>query len=109
MYISNFIECLVRFLSKQLSIYSSNVEILSVLPYYCLKRVAGAVLTNPLDVIRNEMFKTNFSMLDTIKHLRNEMGWTFLHRGMVKNLVAVSIPVASTIFFTDIFIDLTKR
>eukprot|EP00592_Proboscia_alata_P021980 CAMPEP_0194407360 /NCGR_PEP_ID=MMETSP0176-20130528/5392_1 /TAXON_ID=216777 /ORGANISM="Proboscia alata, Strain PI-D3" /LENGTH=257 /DNA_ID=CAMNT_0039206945 /DNA_START=110 /DNA_END=880 /DNA_ORIENTATION=+ len=37
--------------------------------------VAGAVLTNPLDVIRNEMFKTNFSMLDTIKHLRNEMGW----------------------------------
>jgi len=66
--------------------------------------VAGAVLTNPCDVVRNEMFKTNFSLLDTVAKLRSEMGWKFMWRGMGKNLVAVSIPVASTIFFTDIFI-----
>mmetsp|Transcript_14513 Transcript_14513/g.21343 ORF Transcript_14513/g.21343 Transcript_14513/m.21343 type:complete len:83 (+) Transcript_14513:1021-1269(+) len=32
------------------------------------------------------------------------MGYKFIVRGMGKNLVAVSIPVASTIFFTDMFI-----
>ncbi len=66
--------------------------------------VAGAALTNPLDVIRNEMFKTNLPLFDTIRSLHNELGWNFLVRGMSKNLVAVSIPVASTIFFTDAFI-----
>lgn len=66
--------------------------------------LAGAVLTNPCDVVRNEMFKTNLSLMDTVTKLRSEMGWKFMFRGMGKNLVAVSIPVASTIFFTDIFI-----
>lgn len=66
--------------------------------------LAGAVLTNPCDVVRNEMFKTNLSLMDTVTKLRSEMGWKFMWRGMGKNLVAVSIPVASTIFFTDIFI-----
>jgi hypothetical protein len=31
-----------------------------------------------------------------------------LVRGMSKNLIAVSIPVASTIFFTDAFIQYTS-
>ena len=66
--------------------------------------VAGAALTNPLDVIRNEMFKTNLSFIDACRSLHNELGYGFLVRGMSKNLVAVSIPVASTIFFTDAFI-----
>jgi len=66
--------------------------------------VAGAALTNPLDVIRNEMFKTNLGLFDAIRHLHSELGYSFLIRGMAKNLVAVSIPVASTIFFTDAFI-----
>ncbi|KAL9190801.1 hypothetical protein ACHAXT_000507 [Thalassiosira profunda] len=66
--------------------------------------VAGAALTNPLDVIRNEMFKTNLGLVETIRHLHRELGYSFLVRGMAKNLVAVSIPVASTIFFTDAFI-----
>jgi hypothetical protein len=65
---------------------------------------AGAALTNPLDVIRNEMFKTNLGLTDTIKHLHSEMGWDFLVRGMGKNLIAVAIPVGSTIFFTDALI-----
>ena len=67
--------------------------------------VAGAALTNPLDVIRNEMFKTNMGLSDTVKHLWKEMGSSFLSRGLVKNLVAVSIPVAFTIFFTDLFVN----
>ena len=70
--------------------------------------IAGALLTNPLDVIRNEMFKTNLSLVDTVKSLEKELGWKFVFRGMGKNLVAVSIPVASTIFFTDILIQLNS-
>jgi len=70
--------------------------------------VAGAALTNPLDVIRNEMFKTNLGLFDAIRSLHNELGYSFLVRGMSKNLVAVSIPVASTIFFTDAFIQCTN-
>ena len=69
--------------------------------------VAGAVLTNPLDVIRNEMFKTNLGLCDAIRSLHSELGLGFLIRGMSKNIVAVSIPVASTIFFTDVFIEFT--
>ena len=71
--------------------------------------VAGAVLTNPLDVIRNEMFKTNLGLLDAVKALHKELGWHFLVRGMSKNVVAVSIPVASTIFFTDALIQYNSR
>lgn len=71
--------------------------------------IAGAVLTNPFDVVRNEMFKTNLSLMDTVRKLREETGWKFLWRGMGKNLVAVSIPVASTIFFTDLLIQLNKN
>jgi hypothetical protein len=70
--------------------------------------VAGAALTNPLDVIRNEMFKTNKGLIETVKLLYQEMGWKFVLRGMGKNLVAVSIPLASTIFFTDAFIQFTS-
>lgn len=70
--------------------------------------VAGAALTNPLDVIRNEMFKTNLGLVDVIRNLHGELGYHFLIRGMSKNLVAVSIPVASTIFFTDAFIQYTS-
>ena len=63
--------------------------------------VAGAALTNPLDVIRNKMFQTNQGLLDTVRHLYQTEGWSFLHKGLGKNMVAVAIPVACTIFFTD--------
>jgi hypothetical protein len=46
-------------------------------------------LTNPLDVIRNEMFKTNLGMRVTIRHLWEDMGWKFLARGLGKNMIAV--------------------
>eukprot|EP00534_Pseudo-nitzschia_fraudulenta_P014792 CAMPEP_0201231226 /NCGR_PEP_ID=MMETSP0852-20130820/2954_1 /ASSEMBLY_ACC=CAM_ASM_000632 /TAXON_ID=183588 /ORGANISM="Pseudo-nitzschia fraudulenta, Strain WWA7" /LENGTH=327 /DNA_ID=CAMNT_0047522841 /DNA_START=165 /DNA_END=1148 /DNA_ORIENTATION=- len=71
--------------------------------------VAGAALTNPLDVIRNEMFKTNDSLVSTIRRLVNETGYGFATRGMSKNLVAVAIPVGCTIFFTDALIQFTTN
>jgi len=71
--------------------------------------LAGAALTNPLDVIRNEMFKTNQPLVLTVKKLQEELGWRFMLRGIGKNMVAVSIPVASTIFFTDALIQLSEQ
>ena len=69
--------------------------------------IAGAVLTNPLDVIRNEMFKTNHSLSRTVRKLYQDMGLSFVGRGMGKNVIAVAIPVACTIFFTDAFINIS--
>jgi len=70
--------------------------------------IAGAALTNPLDVIRNEMFKTNQSLFATVKNLWRTEGGTFLTRGMGKNMIAVAIPVGCTIFFTDALINYTS-
>jgi hypothetical protein len=73
----------------------------------CTAGIAGAALTNPIDVIRNEMFKTSRPLVATARTLASEIGWYQLcTRGMGKNLVAVSIPVACTIFFTDALIQL---
>ena len=71
--------------------------------------VAGAALTNPLDVIRNEMFKTNKSLSQTVELLYKELGYSFLTRGLGKNMVAVAIPVGCTIFFTDALIQFTTN
>jgi len=66
--------------------------------------VAGAALTNPLDVIRNEQFKTHLGLRDTTRKLWNDMGIKFVTRGLEKNLIAVALPVGCTIFFTDALI-----
>lgn len=71
--------------------------------------IAGAALTNPLDVIRNEMFKTNLSLIPTVQTLWRELGVRFLARGLGKNMVAVAIPVACTIFFTDALVHRTRQ
>mmetsp|Transcript_89944 Transcript_89944/g.262881 ORF Transcript_89944/g.262881 Transcript_89944/m.262881 type:complete len:274 (+) Transcript_89944:66-887(+) len=65
--------------------------------------VAGALLTNPLDVLRNEMFKTEEGLVQTFRQLSQNEGRMWPLRGCGKNLVAVAVPIASTIFFTDIF------
>merc|ERR1712190_571058 len=65
--------------------------------------VAGAVLTNPLDVVRNEMFKTEEGMIACAMRMSREDGVSWLFRGMQKNYVAVALPIASTIFLTDRF------
>ncbi|GMH74385.1 hypothetical protein TL16_g06449 [Triparma laevis f. inornata] len=67
--------------------------------------ICGAVLTNPADVIRNEMFKDDaLSLPQTLKNL-NKGGWKWMLRGVDKNLIAVAAPVATTIFLTDLFKD----
>lgn len=64
--------------------------------------IAGAVLTNPLDVIRNEMFKTDLPLFPVMGKLLREEGWAFMARGVTSNTTAVAIPIASTIFLTDL-------
>jgi len=65
--------------------------------------IAGAVLTNPLDVVRNEMFKTEEGMVACAMRMSRETGPKWLLRGMQKNYIAVALPIASTIFLTDRF------
>merc|ERR1719213_1424909 len=57
--------------------------------------VAGAVLTNPLDVVRNEMFKTEESMVACASRMTKESGLKWFLRGINKNWVAVAAPIAS--------------
>jgi len=71
--------------------------------------VAGAALTNPLDVIRNEQFKTDLGLLRTTRSLWNELGWQFATRGLGKNMIAVALPVGVTIFCTDALIHLSQQ
>jgi len=68
--------------------------------------VTGAILTNPLDVVRNEMFKTEEKMVACTLRMSRETGVKWLFRGMQKNYVAVALPIASTIFLTDRFKDI---
>jgi hypothetical protein len=65
--------------------------------------VAGAVLTNPFDAVRNEMFKTEEGLGAAIVRMSRETGPAWLFRGCEKNLIAVAVPVAMTIFLTDRF------
>lgn len=65
--------------------------------------IAGAVLTNPLDVVRNEMFKTEEGMIPCMTRMTKETGIAWFFRGINKNWVAVAAPIASTIFLTDRF------
>jgi len=71
--------------------------------------IAGAALTNPLDVIRNEQFKNHKGLRATVSQLYRDMGWSFMGRGLGKNMVAVALPVGCTIFFTDVFIQYTQQ
>ena len=70
--------------------------------------VAGAALTNPLDVLRNEMFKTDEGLRATLSNVLRKEGWAFMHRGMASNLTAVAIPIAITIFMTDVLVALRE-
>lgn len=63
--------------------------------------VAGAVLTNPLDALRNEMFKTEERLTVAAMRMTRETGLRWFLRGCEKNLIAVAAPIAGTIFLTD--------
>lgn len=66
--------------------------------------LSGALLTNPADVIRNEMFKDNGSTLrSTLKDLNKGGSLKWMWRGVDKNLVAVAGPISLMIFLTDMF------
>eukprot|EP00298_Acanthocystis_sp_HF-20_P026143 c3898_g1_i1.p1 GENE.c3898_g1_i1~~c3898_g1_i1.p1 ORF type:complete len:288 (+),score=117.65 c3898_g1_i1:16-879(+) len=65
--------------------------------------IAGAALTNPFDVIRNEMFKTDMTLVAAFRHLNQTEGAAWLWRGVNANLVSVAFPIAMTIFLTDLF------
>jgi len=71
--------------------------------------IAGAALTNPLDVIRNEMFKFDETFGQTVTRLLRTEGWAFCLRGMQRNLVAVAAPIGMTIFLTDTLLDQLRR
>merc|ERR1712087_204365 len=71
--------------------------------------LAGAALTNPLDVIRNEMFKTEEGTMQTIRRLVKHEGVAFMHRGMGRNLIAVAAPIGMTIFLTDMIAELRAQ
>ena len=71
--------------------------------------VAGAALTNPLDVIRNEQFKTHLGLVKTTTNLYREMGMSFMSRGLGKNMIAVALPIGCTLFFTDAFIQYSQH
>lgn len=70
--------------------------------------IAGAALTNPLDVIRNEMFKTEHGFVQTIQRLREKEGIAFMSRGIQRNIIAVAVPIGMTIFLTDLLVEMTK-
>lgn len=63
--------------------------------------VSGALATNPIDVLRNEMFKTDQSLKDTLSRMMKEEGTRWAWRGWEKNMIAVALPVALTIYLTD--------
>lgn len=71
--------------------------------------IAGAALTNPLDVIRNDMFKTDLSLTEAVKKAYREEGWAFMWRGMGSNVTAVAAPIAMTIFLTDMLMSKFKK
>lgn len=74
----------------------------------CAAGICGAALTNPLDVLRNEMFKTDLGLRATFQKLMKEEGWAFMNRGLASNVTAVAVPIAATIFLTDVFKSLKR-
>jgi hypothetical protein len=55
------------------------------------------------------MFKNNKPLMETVRLLHRDLGYSFLSRGLGKNMVAVAIPVGCTIFFTDALIQMPSR
>ncbi|CAE7457994.1 Slc25a25 [Symbiodinium sp. CCMP2456] len=65
--------------------------------------IAGSIVTNPLDVAQNEMYKTGDSFVSTVKRLQCAEGCRWFFRGVDKNVLASAMPIALTIFLTDAF------
>jgi len=63
--------------------------------------LAGAMITNPFDVIRADMFKSDRTFSKAVRQLWKEHGIFFIVRGLDKNMVAVTVPVTITLFIAD--------
>ena len=63
--------------------------------------LAGAMITNPFDVIRADMFKSDRKFSNSFQHLWKTHGIFFVVRGVDKNMVAVTVPVTITLFVAD--------
>lgn len=61
----------------------------------------GAFLTNPFGVLRNEMFRTEESLGLALSRLCRDEGCRWMFRGAAKHSTAVAVPIAGTIFMTD--------
>ena len=72
---------------------TKNVMMLQSGAKSILAGVAGAALTNPADVLRNEMFKEGRANLGGTLRRLNEGGAGWMWRGLGKNLLAVAAPV----------------
>jgi len=66
--------------------------------------LAGATLTNPMDVLRNEMFKRDTGLRETLRNLQERHGHSWLYRGIGKNMVSVAMPICMTIWVADLLI-----
>lgn len=55
------------------------------------------------------MFKTDLGLVPTVRKLMQEEGWRFCLRGISSNATAVAIPIAITIFATDIMLSVQDR
>ena len=49
------------------------------------------------------MFRTDLGLVDTVKLLYAKEGLKFMGKGLSNNLIAVAIPVATTIWLADVF------
>jgi len=72
----------------------------------CISHISSIALFRS---IRNEMFKKNTPLVETVRNLHRELGYNFLVRGIGKNMIAVAIPLGCTIFFTDTLIQWSKN
>jgi hypothetical protein len=50
------------------------------------------------------MFKTDGGLVETFRTMKQKQGWAFAWRGMASNMTAVALPVAITIFVTDLLV-----
>ena len=55
------------------------------------------------------MFKTDMSLVDSFRSLLKQEGWAFGLRGVTSNTTAVAIPIAITIFMTDLLISFDPK
>jgi hypothetical protein len=56
--------------------------------------------------LSDRMFKTDQSLTATVRRLSKEEGMSFMARGVSSNTTAVAVPIAITIFLTDLLLSM---